>query len=48
MKKVTRNNSVFVKVMAGFLAALMIFGVVATVAVFLEPQISSWFEASKS
>lgn len=30
MRKVTNNNSVFVKVMAGILAGLMVFSVVVT------------------
>ena len=35
MRKVTNNNTMFVKVMAGVLVGLMIFGVVASLLVFL-------------
>lgn len=35
MRKVTKNNSAFVKVMAGILAGLMIFSVVTTVIIML-------------
>ena len=35
MKKITSKNSVFVKVMAGILAGLMLFSVVTTLIIFL-------------
>ena len=35
MKKVTKNNSLFVKVMAGVLAGLMVFSVVTTLIIVL-------------
>ena len=31
MRKVTKNNTLFVKIMAGVLVGLMLFGVLATV-----------------
>ena len=35
MRKVTKNNSAFVKIMAGVLAGLMAFSVVTTLIIFL-------------
>ena len=35
MKKVTKNNSMFVKIMAGVLAGLMFFSVLTTVIILL-------------
>ncbi len=35
MRKVTKNNSAFVKILAGVLAGLMIFGVVTTLIIML-------------
>ena len=35
MRKVTKNNTMFVKVMAGILAGLMVFSVITTLVIFL-------------